>query len=77
LFIFLDALRERNSYKHHQLSADTASKLYLLNTAAVHTKYELPLYIAALHSSKIMHKLALAMAVAVGIGMTTPLLIGR
>jgi hypothetical protein len=46
-----------------------ASKLYSLNTAAVHLKYELPLYIAILHSSKTMHKLALAIAVAAGIGM--------
>jgi hypothetical protein len=45
------------------------SKLYSLNTAAVHFKYELPLYIATLYSSKTMHKLALAIAVAAGIGM--------
>jgi hypothetical protein len=64
LFIFLEAMREDNSYKHHQLSADIASKLYSLNTAAVHLKYELPLYIATLYSSKTMHKLALAIAVA-------------
>jgi hypothetical protein len=69
LFIFLNAMREHNSYKHHQLSADMASRLYSLNTAAVHFKYELPLYIATLHSSETMHKLALAIAVAAGIGM--------
>jgi hypothetical protein len=62
-------MRERNSYKRHQLSADMASKHYSLNTAAVHLKYELPLYIAPLHSSKTMHKLALAIAVAACIGM--------
>jgi hypothetical protein len=62
-------MREHNSYKHHQLSADIASKLYSLNTAAVHFKYELPLYIATLHSSKTMSKLDLAIAVVAGIGM--------
>jgi hypothetical protein len=62
-------MREYDSYKHHKLSAFIASKSYPLNTAAVHTKYELPLYIALLHFSKIMHKLALAIAVAAGIGM--------
>jgi hypothetical protein len=69
LIIFLDAMREHNSYQHHQLSADMVLKLYSLNTAAVHFKYELPLYIATLHSSKTMHKLDLAIAVAAGIGM--------
>jgi hypothetical protein len=62
-------MREHNSYKHHQLSDDTASELCLLNTAAVHLKYELPLYIATLHSSKTIHKLDMAIAVAAGIGM--------
>jgi hypothetical protein len=62
-------MREHNSYKHHKLSAEITLKLYPLNTAAIHTKYELPLYIAILHSSKTMHKLTLAIAVAAGIGM--------
>jgi hypothetical protein len=62
-------MRKHNSHKHRELSAEITLKFYPLNTAAFHTKYEMPLYIASLHSCKIMHKLALAMAVAVGIGM--------
>jgi hypothetical protein len=47
-------------------------KLYSINTAAVHLKYELPLYIATLHSSNTMKKLELAIAIAAGFGTFSP-----
>jgi hypothetical protein len=51
------------------LRTEIALKLYSVNTAAVHIKYEMLLYIAILHSSKIMNKLELAIAIAADIGM--------
>jgi hypothetical protein len=46
-----------------------ALELCSVNTAAVHLKYELPLYIAALYYPKTINKLDLAIAVAADIGM--------
>jgi hypothetical protein len=57
------------------LRTEIALKLYPVNTAAVHLKYELPLYIAALHRSKTMNKFDLAIAMASNIGRAKPLLI--
>jgi hypothetical protein len=58
------------------LPTETALKLYPVNTGAVHLKYELPLYIAALYRPKTMNKLDLAIAMAANIGRAKPLLIG-
>jgi hypothetical protein len=57
------------------LPTETALKLYPVNTAAVHFKYELPLYIAALYRPKTINKLDLAIAMAAKIGGAKPLLI--
>jgi hypothetical protein len=57
------------------LHTEIALKLYPVNTAAVHLKYELPLYIAALYRPKIINKFDLAVAMAANIGRAKPLLI--
>jgi hypothetical protein len=54
------------------LRTEIALKLYPVNTAAVHLKYELPLFIAALDFPKTMKKFELAIAIAAGFGMFLP-----
>jgi hypothetical protein len=54
------------------LRTEIALKFHSINTAAVHLKYELQLYIAALNFSKTMKKLELAIAIAAGFGTFLP-----
>jgi hypothetical protein len=67
----LKALNTMHSCRH------SSQSILSINTTTIHTKYKLPLYIAALYFPKTMNQLDLAIAKAADIRRTKHLLIGR